>query len=108
MEPRPHERGKQFRFACLHRFFSASMEPRPHERGKPALRHPLFGRSQLQWSHVLTNVERSPNQLSMSPIRAASMEPRPHERGKIIKEVIEKEKQKLQWSHVLTNVERTP
>ena len=36
------------------------MEPRPHERGKIALRRGLpITQTTLQWSHVLTNVERS-------------------------------------------------
>ena len=59
------------------------MEPRPHERGKgariPGVRRLL---PPLQWSHVLTNVERVANQYRQSYAYTASMEPRPHERGK--------------------------
>ena len=38
----------------------ASMEPRPHERGKlPGFLAVGIDTAALQWSHVLTNVERS-------------------------------------------------
>ena len=60
MEPRPHERGKSIlpgRAVCS--AGEASMEPRPHERGKKQMvfRNPTV--LSLQWSHVLTNVERT-------------------------------------------------
>ncbi len=40
----------------------------------------------LQWSHVLTNVERSHCRPPLRPPYPASMEPRPHERGKSYRE----------------------
>ena len=84
MEPRPHERGKcihiESHVAGKERFngatssrtwkggtevsqqfrvWRASMEPRPHERGKaPTMERNSSRRTALQWSHVLTNVER--------------------------------------------------
>ena len=82
MEPRPHERGKPAVALALQAAGGASMEPRPHERGKPIFRKPDVAACVLQWSHVLTNVER---------IRA---------------ETAICAGQRLQWSHVLTNVER--
>ena len=58
MEPRPHERGKKEAREQTPRGEAASMEPRPHERGKPG-KQPIPANSRrLQWSHVLTNVER--------------------------------------------------
>ena len=108
MEPRPHERGKKqraqpvtqrkncFNGATSSRTWKAereqddfgiadvaSMEPRPHERGKSfhcLRRHLSIDR--LQWSHVLTNVERYAMHLEFGTVKMASMEPRPHERGK--------------------------
>ena len=83
MEPRPHERGKSvdvgnpfawrrsFNGATSSRTWKgitadfdvarlfASMEPRPHERGKCNLPFSASIAAQLQWSHVLTNVERT-------------------------------------------------
>ena len=108
------------------------MEPRPHERGKDSDLTAIAALSpSLQWSHVLTNVERvcccnrkerrnsfngatsSRTWKGQSPssacrIQPASMEPRPHERGKL-RQVrgFHLCKVMLQWSHVLTNVERT-
>ena len=81
MEPRPHERGKRNSLRCLHFDYGASMEPRPHERGKDQTALLKISTRALQWSHVLTNVERivSPPGLLQD--------------------------QWLQWSHVLTNVE---
>ena len=37
---------------------------------------------QLQWSHVLTNVESEATEEKACLTELASMEPRPHERGK--------------------------
>ena len=108
------------------------MEPRPHERGKVTRKVSSREKLGLQWSHVLTNVERSPRcdtsghrdasmeprphergknpeKAKSSPTKRASMEPRPHERGKArVAAAMEKlrAKLRLQWSHVLTNVER--
>ena len=83
----------------------------------------------LQWSHVLTNVERMAVQRRLftegsfngatssrtwkDPFvwviefsKTASMEPRPHERGKLpLRAAISRQALRLQWSHVLTNVE---
>ena len=85
----------------------------------------------LQWSHVLTNVERAKKTVNKTATEEASMEPRPHERGKSAKakpgrlgcisfngatssrtwkalyvEELPTGHCPLQWSHVLTNVER--
>ncbi len=61
------------------------MEPRPHERGKNSTALTLRWKcSSLQWSHVLTNVERAVKKVKGRVILGASMEPRPHERGKLI------------------------
>ena len=106
MEPRPHERGNQRMRLLLREQLLASMEPRPHERGNkvaPPLK--WQARIELQWSHVLTNVEtpvaarrgkskpgcfngatssRTWKPVTRLPTRGslpASMEPRPHERG---------------------------
>src|ERR1043166_2697875 len=57
------------------------MEPRPHERGNARGPHAPTPRGELQWSHVLTNVETR------------------------LRSQIESENSTLQWSHVLTNVE---
>ena len=134
MEPRPHERGKFKLRAVLHSASEASMEPRPHERGKQnktpqwlrllqsfngatssrtwkARRSSwIFVRArQLQWSHVLTNVERTDAPLAGFVTENASMEPRPHERGKPRRAApLAQEERWLQWSHVLTNVESWP
>ena len=64
--------------------------------------------SSLQWSHVLTNVERTAPGHSPAMSATASMEPRPHERGKNHRCIPERAGRWLQWSHVLTNVERLP
>ena len=58
MEPRPHERGKLLTLDSLIPAEDASMEPRPHERGKAAKPPICRTFARLQWSHVLTNVER--------------------------------------------------
>ena len=42
----------------------------------------ILSQPQLQWSHVLTNVERSDDWPGSRLQDRASMEPRPHERGK--------------------------
>ena len=60
----------------------ASMEPRPHERGKSKSRLRDCAGRELQWSHVLTNVERWLDSHTNHRRNRASMEPRPHERGK--------------------------
>ncbi len=59
MEPRPHERGKQHKLEQFQGLYRASMEPRPHERGKFVYRLTASPSAALQWSHVLTNVERT-------------------------------------------------
>ena len=106
MEPRPHERGNEARSEAAAPGLLASMEPRPHERGNeltPDGTRPQI--PQLQWSHVLTNVEtsrrccrrRRESQLQWSHVLTNV------ETTKIIMDVwgaLE-----LQWSHVLTNVE---
>ena len=61
MEPRPHERGKSDGIDDRARFQRASMEPRPHERGKAVRSLAEAIQQKLQWSHVLTNVERKEN-----------------------------------------------
>ena len=58
------------------------MEPRPHERGKHHRSTDHQASSRLQWSHVLTNVERLRLGRGQGETMSASMEPRPHERGK--------------------------
>ena len=106
MEPRPHERGKPGRRIASPRVQVASMEPRPHERGKVCSRFRSSDPGcRLQWSHVLTNVERFRRVLEWMKSQA-SMEPRPHERGKGNAFSTPKKSLWLQWSHVLTNVER--
>ena len=59
------------------------MEPRPHERGKLSDDgNVYFKTTELQWSHVLTNVESFNCCVASVRNAVASMEPRPHERGK--------------------------
>ncbi len=83
------------------------MEPRPHERGKRSDASGEMPRRSLQWSHVLTNVERFDGMAYVFGEHVASMEPRPHERGKRVWLIrIQNARDALQWSHVLTNVER--
>ena len=106
------------------------MEPRPHERGNMPAQNTSRQKKQLQWSHVLTNVETACGTSDAEMASLASMEPRPHERGNTrgMKDVFlshrsfngatssrtwkpgirEREPDRvngLQWSHVLTNVE---
>ena len=58
------------------------MEPRPHERGNCLMRRPFqTPAAELQWSHVLTNVETRCRSSRLAESDFASMEPRPHERG---------------------------
>ena len=59
MEPRPHERGKTEHSRAARQVKQASMEPRPHERGKTDFSQLVNSAFSLQWSHVLTNVERA-------------------------------------------------
>ena len=105
MEPRPHERGKRIQRKICPLATSASMEPRPHERGKTVTRWRWTSTTELQWSHVLTNVERPKTNPIIAPRGWASMEPRPHERGKFLQSSVRSYAAMLQWSHVLTNVE---
>ncbi len=107
------------------------MEPRPHERGKRA--KPQAGqtmRAALQWSHVLTNVERRlETSSSEQPLKGfngatssrtwkegAFTVPFYHSPGfngatssrtwkanAILRDL--QHVSRLQWSHVLTNVE---
>ena len=84
------------------------MEPRPHERGKSIWPNcTTWTWARLQWSHVLTNVERTEAAALIASETLASMEPRPHERGKAELIQLPASIKKLQWSHVLTNVERS-
>ena len=129
MEPRPHERGKRLAVGRAGHLVDASMEPRPHERGKrafagyvrrvfqlqwshvltnverPTKAHEQIFLLRLQWSHVLTNVESHSNKARRNHLYRASMEPRPHERGKVFRAKVNAVSRWLQWSHVLTNVE---
>ncbi len=59
----------------------ASMEPRPFERGNKATSREEWEQQQLQWSHVLSNVETYLRSVRASSPSGASMEPRPFERG---------------------------
>ena len=111
MEPRPHERGKSSRKqrqSRQKRSFNGATSSRTWKAG-----FRWFGGSRyrrLQWSHVLTNVERLPVRQMLARRQAASMEPRPHERGKVLQatdlDIAVEATLTLQWSHVLTNVER--
>ena len=56
MEPRPSERGN-IAMASMSLRASASMEPRPSERGNAPWDGPPYAGAELQWSHVLPNVE---------------------------------------------------
>ena len=106
MEPRPHERGK------VHCVISSEVK-RVRFNGATSSRtwkghiQKFTERvlSMLQWSHVLTNVERGAFLCPFAGVVEASMEPRPHERGKTSASTCSSVVGVLQWSHVLTNVE---
>ena len=58
------------------------MEPRPYERGNAkSYGAAIYETYELQWSHVLTNVETVQSPDMPAGKDAASMEPRPYERG---------------------------
>ncbi len=105
MEPRPHERGKWLKANQVEVREVASMEPRPHERGKLSKNPSNRRQKPLQWSHVLTNVERrvfGARLLVQGGFNGATSsrtwKAPPLPRGRGLPEW-------LQWSHVLTNVE---
>ncbi len=83
MEPRPFERGNLPDCSTYGASFgSASMEPRPFERGNPENKETeMQNPFQLQWSHVLSNVETVARRGYCRRAGRASMEPRPFERG---------------------------
>ena len=108
------------------------MEPRPHERGKTGRPKKNARRKKLQWSHVLTNVERTDSPVLLSiPYRfngatssrtwkasGNSFPARPKSRfngatssrtwkAHQIPSTTQRPSS-LQWSHVLTNVESAP
>src|SRR5205823_4877744 len=84
MEPRPHERGNGCCSVGQVRRKGTSMEPRPHERGNTPFRTERCRfLVELQWSHVLTNVETDRARHGGGPCPFTSMEPRPHERGNL-------------------------
>src|SRR5262245_57317961 len=61
----------------------ASMEPRPLERGNWILDSDNEPIRQLQWSHVISNVETIAKSERDADLARASMEPRPLERGNL-------------------------
>ncbi len=83
------------------------MEPRSIERGETYLRlERSWSALRLQWSHVQSNVERSPGRAARSGrYRPASMEPRSIERGEARSVPLDPFHPPLQWSHVQSNVE---
>src|SRR5918912_782123 len=83
------------------------MEPRPSERGNKYGGVPTFQATvELQWSHVLPNVETTGGASGTPGANDASMEPRPSERGNATEKGRSATGERLlQWSHVLPNVE---
>src|SRR6185295_15652468 len=106
MEPRPCERGNGEDWYVELSIGLASMEPRPCERGnmcaqgaahatgasfngatslrtwkRSAKISKVRSKRELQWSHVLANVETGPRLRLCFSAGQASMEPRPCERG---------------------------
>ena len=84
------------------------MEPRPHERGK-IIQHSGIGsfRVKLQWSHVLTNVERSSDLVSLLFPQDGFNGATSSRTWKGVRYDLRGPYcARLQWSHVLTNVER--
>ena len=85
------------------------MEPRPHERGKLSTTPRLNTAHLLQWSHVLTNVERL---CILAKAKKASncfngaTSSRTWKASQSYQSPLHL--YALQWSHVLTNVERFP
>ena len=84
MEPRPHERGKFISSIKLRSIINSFNGATSSRTWKGVSVEPEATKvcGQLQWSHVLTNVESPRNQRAIVGGVGASMEPRPHERGK--------------------------
>ena len=83
MEPRPHERGKFRVNRRAHDHGSRFNGATSSRTWKVKWRRDMQNeRHVLQWSHVLTNVERRAQKRAYVGAVRASMEPRPHERGK--------------------------
>ena len=84
------------------------MEPRSFERGEDRAALEKQSDAALQWSHVLSNVERGVSGPGFPLVSArASMEPRSFERGEVVILSSLPPGWWLQWSHVLSNVERS-
>ena len=83
MEPRPHERGKGIRLNHSRGLSVALQWSHVLTNVERMIAMSLRpSAASLQWSHVLTNVESSIRPRRIATGQAASMEPRPHERGK--------------------------
>ena len=108
MEPRPHERGKHglsFLFYTSHPCFNGATSSRTWKANRRECQRREPNR-ELQWSHVLTNVERSRatwRALGSDRFNGATS-------SRTWKEAVRpttgNDPTALQWSHVLTNVER--
>ncbi len=89
MEPRSFERGERYwrreRPASRPSFNGATFF-RTWRGWRPGNRH--CGRCELQWSHVLSNVERIDRVTCCFPLLPASMEPRSFERGESTARII--------------------
>src|SRR5690554_5803627 len=81
------------------------MEPRPIGRGNAVEIPARTEIVQLQWSHVLLDVETKEMAGVLRDLEEASMEPRPIGRGNAPPTRSPARSVLLQWSHVLLDVE---
>ncbi len=81
MEPRSIERGEIDQIVSELQGPLASMEPRSIERGELFPVDEMEDTTELQWSHVQSNVERFCKERCNAKYSLASMEPRSIERG---------------------------